>query len=786
MKVKTAKVIKILAIIALSFLIIGLCFFAYFEIKIQGYKKSLALDSSKLLSAYSKPTFYDENGEEVEFSISADTISLSSLNDYTKSAFVAIEDKAFYKHHGVNYKRMVAAGVKNIFSGKFKEGASTISQQLVKNAFLTKEKTIERKLKEIALTSKLEKAYTKDQILEIYLNTIYFGNNIFGIESASKQYFNKSASDLTLPESATLAGIINAPSRYTSEANKDKLLARRNLVLGEMLEDKYITNEEFEKAKNEDVKINYERPISQLSSFEEATIYEATKLLNISHEELFTNKYKIYTYLNKDAQSSLYNAIISSSPDEAENGAICLNNATFGIQAIAGKTKNLSEVKRQPGSAIKPVLVYAPAFENGIVSLATPILDDQINYGGFKPTNSNGTVSNEYISVQKSIEKSLNIPAVKILDYVGVDKAKSTASKMGITFSSGDTGLGIALGGLENGTTLSQLAGAYCSLATTSYQSPSLIREIKNSKGETIYLRQVSPSKVITEETSYLITKSLKAVATSGTAKKLAELPFEVAAKTGTVGIGKNGKNSDAYCCSYTTDKTLITWIGSKNNKEESLLDKSVNGATNATSASLTFWKTAYKNGNPKSFSRPAGIVDVKLDALELENNHRLVLANEYTPEKYITTSEFAEKFIPKETSTNFIDLTAPVIDVIIDDALYKAYIKFEAKPYLSYAVFKNDQKMYEISGETGLVSIEDNNLKANEQNTYYVKAKLKNFASGLELESAQSNTKTVVLRKNIASEIENENTSKDITFTDNQSTKKPRKRFNLWRFLGF
>lgn len=786
MKIKTAKIFKVLIIIALSFLIIGLCFLAYFEIKIQAYKKSLALDSQKLLLAYSKPTFYDENGNEVEFSISADTISLAKLNDYTKSAFIAIEDKAFYKHHGVNYKRMVAAGVKNLFSGKFKEGASTISQQLVKNAFLTKEKTIERKLKEIALTSKLEKAYTKDEILEIYLNTIYFGNNIFGIESASKAYWGKSASQLSLAESACLAGIINAPSRYTTEGNKDKLIARRNLVLNEMLEDKFITKAEYETAKNEDANLIYHRPSSPLSSFEEATVAEASKILNISVEELFTNKYQIYTYLNKDAQVNLYNAITNASPLNAENGAICLNNATFGIQAFAGKTKNLASVTRQPGSAIKPILVYAPAFEHGVVSLASPILDDQINYGGFKPTNSNGTVSNSYVSVQKSIEKSLNIPAVKILDYVGIDRAKLLASKMGINFSSGDTGLGIALGGLQGGTTLPQLAGAYCALATSSYQSPSLIREIKNSQGETIYFRHVNPSKVLGEDTSYLITKSLKSVAQNGTAKKLAELPFEIAAKTGTVGIGKNGKNSDAYCCSYTTDKTLVTWIGSKDNKEENLLEKSVNGASNATNASLDFWKSAYQNNLPKSFSKPEGIVEVKLDAIELENNHKLVLANEYTPEKYTILSEFSSRYTPKETSTNFIDLSAPEIDVTLDEANFTAHIKFDAKPHLTYTIYKNNQKLYEISGETGMVSVEDASIKANEQTSYFVKATLKNFASGQSVESEPSNTKTVVLQKNITNEIENENISKDITFNDNQSTKKSRKRFNLWRFLGF
>ncbi|MDE6001622.1 MAG: transglycosylase domain-containing protein, partial [Clostridia bacterium] len=216
--------------------------------------KNAVLDPNKLTGAGQNVTIYDDNGNEI-ISASLDaknkSVSLKNLQPQTVNAFIASEDRTFYNHNGLNYKRMVKALFKNIAAGSFKEGASTISQQLIKNTHLSNDKTIKRKLNEIKLTRKLEKKYEKDEILEMYLNTIYFGHNCYGLQSAAEFYFNKKAENLNLTESATIVGLLTSPNNYSPFKNPEKSLSRRNVVLKSMLDCGYIESGEYSAAINE-------------------------------------------------------------------------------------------------------------------------------------------------------------------------------------------------------------------------------------------------------------------------------------------------------------------------------------------------------------------------------------------------------------------------------------------------------------------------------------------------------------------------------------------------------
>ena len=260
------KFLKISAIILSCFLILSAALFVSYAV----ITKDAVLDSSKLVGAGQNVTIYDDEGNELtnaSLEIQKKSVSIDKLQPHTVNAFIASEDRNFYNHNGLNYKRMVKALFKNISSRSFKEGASTISQQLIKNTHLSSDKTIRRKLNEIKLTKKLEKKYSKNEILEMYLNTIYFGHSCYGLQNAAEFYFNKKAENLDLPESATIVGLLASPNNYSPFKNPEKSLSRRNLVLKSMHECGYIDGNEYEKAVNTPLNSERRNPNDRYSDY---------------------------------------------------------------------------------------------------------------------------------------------------------------------------------------------------------------------------------------------------------------------------------------------------------------------------------------------------------------------------------------------------------------------------------------------------------------------------------------------------------------------------------------
>ena len=330
------KIVKI-CLTTFLLIIVGLVTFAtiYFFVNYTKFSH-LPLDVDALTSPALSIEIYDKDNNIIdeENTFNGEYITLDKIPEHTKDAFLSIEDKDFYKHNGINKKRILKAMINNLKSFSLKEGASTISQQLIKNTHLSSEKTFERKIKEVALTKKLENAFTKDEILECYLNVIYFGNNCYGIESASNFYFNKSAENLTLGESCLLAGMIKSPNKYSPVSHPENATKRRNLVLKEMEKDGKIDANALIQNENAPIKLDINKEAeNKLNSYSQASIDEAMKILNLPAKQIAIGGYKIHTYQNDERQTALEEALSSTNFQDNDYAGIVNDNFSHGVSA---------------------------------------------------------------------------------------------------------------------------------------------------------------------------------------------------------------------------------------------------------------------------------------------------------------------------------------------------------------------------------------------------------------------------------------------------------------------
>lgn len=686
MNTKFKRFLKIMCIVILLMAIILLSIFAYYYIKINIKYGDVDFDKDKLIFANSYAQILDdENNIMSNASLNGrTTISCDKLPKHTIDAFIAIEDKDFFRHNGINYKRMLKSIIVNLKSGYAKEGASTISQQLIKNTHLSNEKTIERKLKEIFLTQKLEKSFSKEEILETYLNVIYFGNGCFGIENASEFYFNKDASDLTISESATLAGLIKSPKLYSPTQNYENCIKRRNLVISQMLKYGMISDADAEKAKSGELKI-YQHTID--NTIERTALNSATKVLNLNEKDLINSNIKIKTYINSELQTyidSLDLNLFEYDGVMPEYAIIIEDNKTGGIVALrTSSSVVIDEMQRQPASCLKPFLVYAPNLEDGKVNLMTKINDEKTSIKGFTPHNAGDKYAGE-ISVKEAISSSSNICATKLLDYYGISKSKKTAEKFGFHFEKEDNHLALALGSMYRGCDLLTLTNAYATLANNGIKkNVSFIQNIDGINDISIYNNENDGERVVSPETAYLLTTSLQQCANSGTAKKLKNYSNYVAAKTGTNGASKSNFNTDAYCLSYSKDFTVCVWIGVKNN-DCPLLPSSYNGGNQPAMVSRLIWDYLKPN---KPFSKPSSIVDLKIDKIAYERNGSVELASENTFDRYIITEYFNQKYSPKKVADTFTKINKPKLFARVESNNVVLY--FDADEFTTYKVYK-------------------------------------------------------------------------------------------------
>ena len=546
-----SKSLKIIAFISAIVLILslGAIFITYAVVKDAKIDKNKLIKNTKTIEIYSscgnliaKKT----GGSASEY------VKISNLSDNTKNAFIAIEDKRFYSHKGIDFRRILGATLENIKSASFKEGASTITQQLIKNTHLSSEKTLKRKLQEIKLAINLEREYSKDEILEMYLNSIYFGKGAYGIEDASKTYFNKSASNLTLNESAMLAGIIKAPNTYSPDANYDLAIKRKNLVLKVMLNSNFITESEYTANVNKEIRISNGNGINPYDDYVKAVISE------FENSNIFmpygNNAVKIYTYLDENLQSSISNKSVDY--DEIK---IVINSKLCGVTAFYGNNSNL---KRCPASCVKPWLVYAPMINDGYVKESTIIDDEKINISGYSPKNYDDKFHGA-VTVKYALSNSLNVPAVKLLSGYGINKANKYTTLMNLDIK--NESLPCALGGLSGGLTLKELCDKYSVFNNNGYYTESKFINSIYFDGVKIYSHSKNSNEVFSKETAYIINDILKSSVCSGTSKKLRSLPYEICAKTGTNGNEKG--NADAISVAYTTDAIVGVWVGNYDNK---------------------------------------------------------------------------------------------------------------------------------------------------------------------------------------------------------------------------
>lgn len=607
--------------------------------------KNVRLDPAKLLLDDKTITVFDEYNTPVPTTaIFGQTVRIQELPEHTKNAFIATEDKRFYQHNGFDTRRILKAVWNNFRSRSFKEGASTISQQLIKNTHLTQEKTLKRKLREWKLTRLLEKKYSKDEILEKYLNTIYFGHNCFGIRSATEFYFGKSPETLTLAESALLAGLIKSPNNYSPFKNPTNCQRRRACVLSAMLRNGSISAKEKQHAEQTDLPITPNLGSKNIGYLH----FVFDELTDLSEKEGFKvgGKIEIFTQLDQNLQAVLDNC--ASTQTNCDKRLLSLDTKTLAFKACASSVGN---IPRLPGSLIKPLLVYAPAFEENVLSPATPILDEKIHYSGYSPENYNG-VYHGYVSARECVEQSLNIPAVKVLESVGVKKATQYLRRMSLQVPPEDETLALALGGMQNGFTLQELTSAYATFANGGAHANGYFITKIRINGKTVFQREVQRKNVFSEETAYLMTDVLKSTAKNGTAKKLRSLPFPIAAKTGTVGT-KNG-NTDAYALSYTTKDCVAVWFGNADNR---FIEHTGGG----TPCSILFRINEYlynnytsKNEKIDDFIRPKNVAFVALDKPAYYNTHTLSLADDLAPKEYRFSELFKTDCIPTKKSDTF------------------------------------------------------------------------------------------------------------------------------------
>lgn len=562
-------------------------------------------------------------------------VKITEIPNYVKYSFISSEDSGFYKHFGISIKGLLRAGWVNLISGKIKEGGSTITQQLAKNLFLTQERTIKRKVQEILLALKIERFYTKDEILERYLNKIYFGKGVYGIEAASRFYFNKEAHNLSLPEVAILSGMVASPNTYSPFTNPSLCESRGIRTINRMVEDGYITKENGEKAK-----IMVRKKIKEITSKGRfvvgTTINKAPYFIEYLRKHLeqeygynllYQGGLSVVTSLNLKMQQYAENALSNGlkrlntgrKGQKIEGALLAIEPTTGKIRAMVGgsgfsvhnQLNRTYQTLRQPGSAFKPI-IYAAAIDSGF-TLADTILDEPISYPGMDEDGSLWTPQNYegrwygMVTVRKALEMSINIPTIKILDKVSPYRAMIYAKRLGIT-SELHPYLSLGLGAFD--ASMMDMATAFSVFANGGLRiKPYGIDTVKDRNGNVLKKSVPFYEEVLSKETAYIITSCLRGVIERGTAYPIlgGQFDCEIAGKTGTT-----DECVDAWFIGYTPNLLCAVWVGYDRGRKS--LGKNMTGAVAACPIFLEFMKNALKELPKESFEIPDGIVFVNID----------------------------------------------------------------------------------------------------------------------------------------------------------------------------
>ncbi|TSI05781.1 transglycosylase domain-containing protein [Lysinibacillus sp. BW-2-10] len=569
---------KMMAKILIAGLVLVLCCLLIFNILIW------TSDVSKLEEPIPQPTIiYDQNGD-VASKIEASNIEGVSIKKIPKNlihAVIATEDQRFYKHEGINFIGIVRALTQNMMSGEIVAGGSTITQQLAKNVFLTQERTYTRKFKELILTKKIEQTYSKDEIMERYLNQIYFGEGAWGIQRASQTYFGKDVNELTLGESAMLAGLIKAPSILSPFKDMDKSVERRDLVLSLMEKEGYISQNDVEKAKEQSMVLEGKKTDDYKGKYPyyvDHIIEEAIKKYNLTENEVLSGGLHIYTELNPTIQNAVEQVyrddemFPEGQPDQLiQSGAIFIDPSTGGISALVGGRgehtyrgfNRATQLKRQPASTMKPLAVYTPALEQGY-EIYDRLQDSPINIDGYQPMNYDKQFRGE-VTMYDALIHSYNVPPVWLLQRMGLKYGTNAVERFGIQLKEEDYHLGLALGGLNEGVSPLLMAQAFSTFPNNGEMVEAhSIQKIEDADGKVIAQWHNNTTRVTDPLVAQKMTYMLKGVVEEGTGMNAQVEGWEVAGKTGTTQLPfKNtGGAKDHWFVGYTPQIVGAVWMG--------------------------------------------------------------------------------------------------------------------------------------------------------------------------------------------------------------------------------
>ena len=601
------KILLVIIIFALTF---ALTFIALATLNNQ--KISEMVQGNKFLDAINSKV-YDINGKIITefYQENRNPVPLSKIPSNLINATIAIEDSDFYKHKGISLRGIVRAqweNFKNIILQLKKDakphGGSTITQQLAINIFLTREISLNRKLKDILLALQIERSFTKDEILEMYLNEIYFGHGAYGVQSAAKMYFNKNVQDLNLAECALIAGIPRGPSYYSPILNQEVSLKRRNIILNRMFKLDYISKEDMEKAKQSPLELDYNNKRDNFTAPYFSTFILSQLLEEYGANIVYKGGLKIYTTLDLEMQIFAEKALQESGH---EGAIIAIEPQTGHIKAMVGgkdfgesKFNRATQAYRQPGSAFKP-FIYLTALDNGFTP-SNIIEDSPITFeNGWSPENYEKEFSGP-VTLREAFEHSINVVGVKLLEQVGIKKVINYSRKAGIK-SELRADLSLALGTSE--ITPLEIASAYATIANLGLKvDPLSVIQIEDYSGKIVKDNIPQKKKVFKEETCYVLINMMEEVIKRGTGWN-AKIGRPVAGKTGTT-----DDFVDAWFIGFTPDLVTAVYIGNDDRKP---LGNKMTGGVVAAPIWAKFMKNALKNNEKKDFLQPDKITKISV-----------------------------------------------------------------------------------------------------------------------------------------------------------------------------
>lgn len=578
-------------------------------------------------------------------------VSLDKIPANLQNAFIAVEDNRFYEHNGIDPRGIFRAIYSNLVSGEVSEGGSTITQQLAKNAFLSQDRTFKRKIQELFIALRLERQYTKEEILEMYLNQIYFGRGAYGVQAAAQTYFGKDVSQLDLSECAMLAGIPRSPNYYSPLNNLSAANERKAEVLDQMVKYGYIDSATATKTKAESLRLVNPKEEEKNNTASYFIDYVTQEMIDkFGADAVYKEGLKIYVSIDMNMQKAAEQSVNSLLPTyysdangltQPQGALVAIDPKTGYIKAMVGgrgtdQFNRAVLAVRQPGSAFKP-FTFATALENKMTP-DTTIEDTPFKLGDWQPQNYDRTFRGT-VSMRQTAINSLNVPTIRLAEKLSIDKVLLTAQNLGISTlelnskEANDKNLAASIGGLTNGVTVLDMAGAYSAFANHGvYTKPTAIVKVVDRKGKTIYEHKPETKQVLSERTATLLTDMLEDVITKGTGKA-ANINRPAAGKTGTT-----DNYQDAWFAGYTPDLVAVVWMGCDDND----VMPGITGGTTPAKIWQNFMKTALasipaKNfdGSDTSIDNPVQSVESNAKTTNKNVSHEKEKPSKETPDKH-------------------------------------------------------------------------------------------------------------------------------------------------------